>query len=64
LPTGWSAAPAAVPEVATSAQPAMAGGTGGLYGAPGMMRDDRGQENGKPVRTVQLTTVPAPGRGD
>lgn len=63
LPTGWSAAPAAVPEVATSAQPAM-GGTGGLYGAPGMMRDDRSQENGKPVRTVQLTTVSAAGRGD
>ena len=65
LPTGWSTTPTtAVPEVATSAQPATAGGTGGLYGAPGMMRDDRSQENGKPVRTVQLTTVPAPGRGD
>lgn len=65
LPTGWSASPAAtVPEVATSAQPAMTGGTGGLYGAPAMMRDDRSQENAKPARTIQLTTVPAPGRGE
>jgi len=65
LPTGWSTTPGvAVPEVATSARPAMVGGTGGLYGAPGMMRDDRSQENPHPVRTVQLTTVPTPGRGE
>jgi PPE-repeat protein len=65
LPTGWTATQAApAPEVATSAQPAMTGGTGGLYGAPGMMRDDRSSENAKPVRTMQLTTVPAPGRGE
>ncbi len=64
LPTGWSAAPSA-PEVVTSAQPAMGGGTGGLYGAPMMARDDRaGKEDGVPVRTVQLTTAPATGRGD
>ncbi len=64
LPTGWSTTPAAaVPEVAASAQPSMTGGTGGLYGAPAMMRDDRGKDGPTPVRTVQLTTAPAPVRG-
>jgi hypothetical protein len=65
LPTGWTATQAAAgPEVATSAQPAMTGGTGGLYGAPGMMRDDRGAESTRQVRTMKLTTEPAPGRGE
>jgi PPE-repeat protein len=65
LPSGWTAASvAAVPEVATSAQPAMGGGTGGLYGAPGMMRDERDKEGATPVRTVKLTTAPALGRGE
>jgi PPE-repeat protein len=66
LPTGWTAQTAtSAPEVATSAQPAMAGGAGGLYGAPAPMgRDDRGRDGAAPVRTVQLTTAPGPGRGD
>ena len=53
------------PEVATSAQPAMTGGAGGLYGAPAALaRDDRGKGGAAPVRTVQLTATPTTGRGD
>jgi PPE-repeat protein len=65
LPAGWSATPAvSTPQVATSAQPAMGGGAGGLYGAPPMSRDDRAPEGATSGRTLQLTTGPGTGRGE
>lgn len=64
LPAGWSATAAAAPAVATTAQPSMGAGTGGLYGAPGMLGQDRGKENSAPVRTMRLTTAPVPGMGE
>jgi PPE-repeat protein len=70
LPTGWTPG-AAVPEFAASANPAMAGGTGGLYGAPAaagaagqMGRDDRGRDGSAEGRTMQLTVGPRSGRED
>ncbi len=69
LPTGWT--PGAVPEVAASAGPATAGGTGGLYGAPAaagaaghMGRDERGRDGSAEGRTMQLTVGPRSGRED
>jgi PPE-repeat protein len=71
LPTGWTPGASAVPEVAASAQPAMAGGGGGLYGAPAaagaaghMGRDERGREGSAEGRTMQLTVGPRSGRED
>jgi PPE-repeat protein len=65
LPAGWAPGAAAAPEVATSAQPASAGGTGGLYGAPPPMgRDERSKEGAAEGRTVQLTVGPRTGRGE
>ncbi len=70
LPTGWTPG-AAVPEVASSAGPAMGGGTGGLYGAPAaagaaghMGRDERGRDGSAEGRTMQLTVGPRSGRED
>jgi PPE-repeat protein len=70
LPTGWTPGAGQVPEVATSAQPAMAGSSGGgLYGAPAaagaaghMGRDERGREGSAEGRTMQLTVGPRSGR--
>lgn len=71
LPTGWTPG-AGVPEVATSAGPAMGGGTGGLYGAPAAAnaasqmggRDERGRDGSAEGRTMQLTVGPRSGRED
>jgi hypothetical protein len=66
LPTGWSAPSEPPAAVGSSAQP-MAGGMGGLYGAPGaaaMGRDGGASAEKGPARTVQLTGRPAPNRGD
>ena len=66
LPTGWAPGAGAVPEAATSAHPATAGGTGGLYGAPPphMARDERSREGSAEGRTMQLTVGPRTGRED
>ncbi|MGH3677625.1 MAG: PPE domain-containing protein, partial [Mycobacterium sp.] len=65
LPAGWAPGAAAAPEVATSAQPVAAGGgTGGLYGAPMMARDERSKDDAAEGRTVQLTVGPRTGRGE
>jgi PPE-repeat protein len=65
LPTGWAPGAGGVPEVATSAQPAATGGSGGLYGAPPphMAGDKRGKE-AQEGRTMQLTVGPRSGRED
>jgi hypothetical protein len=65
LPTGWAPGAGGAPEVATSAQPGTAGGSGGLYGAPPphMARDERGKEAAE-GRTMQLTVGPRIGRED
>ena len=70
LPAGWTPG-AAVPEVATSAGPAMGGGTGGLYGAPAAAgaaghgaRDERDRDGSAEGRTMQLTVGPRSGRED
>ena len=66
LPTGWAPGAGGAPEVATSAHPSGAGGSGGLYGAPPphMARDDRGREGSAEGRTMQLTVGPRIGRED
>jgi PPE-repeat protein len=65
LPAGWAPAAPAAPEVVTSAQPAAAGGTGGLYGAPmAMGAGERSKEGAAEGRTVQLTVGPRTGRGE
>ncbi|HZA10651.1 PPE domain-containing protein [Mycobacterium sp.] len=65
LPSGWSSSSQPPAAVATGTQP-MAGGTGGLYGAPmAAMGNEGGAPADKsPARTMQLTGRPTANRGD
>jgi PPE-repeat protein len=67
LPTGWSAVANEPPAAVGSSTQPMAGGMGGLYGAPAaaaMGRDGAESAEKAPARTMQLTGRPAPNRGN
>jgi hypothetical protein len=67
LPTGWSAVANEPPAAVGSSTQPMAGGMGGLYGAPAaaaMGRDGAQSAEKAPARTMQLTGRPAPNRGN